>query len=352
MTQPVSPFSGVVGAGQAVGALFGAPAASAVTPFYGYIPPGTGTVYDLFDALLQLEWKGIPIPYAGMKNKLRQDLVIHKFVDRDGAHIEGTGRHPLEFTAKVPCLNNLSRGSAENWPVQLYPFTRDALLRACADKSSGTLQHPELGSLTCKCQTMEWDLEAQVRSGVWVDLSWIETDDTGVDLDHDLSVPSPTASLIAAGGALDGQMAALNPRLYPKPIAVPAVSFTDIVASIRGVVDQTTVVQKAFGGQYDNAIYNAQSLEDSLNQAGNASALNWPLVASCERMKQAAYDQKAAQLTKTRPIGLFTVQKDSTMAQLAASIPGASLGDLMILNAAFLAAPLVPAASVLRFYTS
>src|SRR5580700_9335962 len=136
----------------------------------------------LFAALLELRWKDISFPYASLRNRLRQDLVIHKFADRDGAHVEGLGRHPFEFTARVPMLNGLDAGPNEHWQRPLYPFVRDNLLRAALDKTSGILQHPELGPITCKLETLDWELKAEVRSGVWVDVTWLETDDGGLDI--------------------------------------------------------------------------------------------------------------------------------------------------------------------------
>jgi hypothetical protein len=348
VTQPVGAFAGVTGAAQNVAALFGSPTQQATN--YGIIPPDAPiSVNDLFASLLELRWKSISLPCGSIKTRLRQDLVIHKFVDRDGAHIEGTGRAPLEITARVPMLNGLAKGPNEQWQSILYPYVRDNLLQACADKSSGTLQHPEIGALTCKCQTMEWDLDAAIRSGVWVELSWIETDDTGVDLDNDLSIPSPAAGIQAAGKALDGQLAALPKGLFPQGLALPSVTFSNLVFAIRGVVDQTTLLQKKYAGQIDNALYNVQSLEDSVNRAGNSNALNWPIIQSCERMKAALYDQKAAQLAKARAQGLFTVAKDMTLAALAGAIP-TDLGSLLTLNPRLAQTPLVPAGTIARFY--
>jgi hypothetical protein len=303
---------------------------------------------DLFAGLLELQWKEIGFPFTRLHTELRQDLAIHKFADRDGAHIEGTGRAPLQITARVPLLNGLDAGRNEHWARPLYPFVRDNLLRACADKSSGVLQHPELGPLTCKVSTMAWELEAQVRSGVWVDFTWLETDDTGVDLQQDLASPSPLANAQAAANDLDSNLSEISPIVVPQPY-VPPISFSDLVNSVRAVVDQTTQLSKSTAGRLDNIVYEANALRDSLNRAGNASPLNWPMLNACERAKESSYDLKSSLIQKGRPIGFFTTQKDATLAQIASGL-GVNVMDIISLNPAFAIAPLVPQGSIVRYY--
>lgn len=316
----------------------------------GTIPAGASNdVNSLFSSLLELRWKNIPIPVGSLKTELRQDLAIHKFVDRDGAHIEGTGRAPLQFTGHIPLLNGLTPGTNETWASPLYPTTLLALLRACADKTSGPLQHPELGVITCKCSTLAWTLEAQVRSGVWGEISWLETDDTGNDLNNSLQ-QTPTASAQTASSDLDDNLAAVDPTLFPTPY-VPPYTFGDLMFAIRGVFDQTTLNQKAFAGRIDNFIYQCNQLETSANAVGNVSALNWPLFDAAERAKAALYDLKASQLLGPRPTANFTTQKDSTLCQIANDI-GANVADIMILNPAYVQSPVIYAGSVVRYYSA
>jgi hypothetical protein len=303
---------------------------------------------ELFAALLELSWKGIAFPYTKLRTEFRQDLAIHKFADRDGAHIEGMGSAPLEITARVPLINGLDAGKNEHWTRPLYPTVRDNLLRACADKSSGPLQHPEFGVLNCKVQTMAWELEAQTRQGVWVDFKWLQTDDTADDqLQQALSQPSPLANMAAAANDLDSNLANVSPIVVPTPY-VPPIGFSDLANQIRAVVDQTTQLQKSSAGRVDNMIYEANALRDSLNRL--ASALNWPMIQSCERAKESCYDLKASILKKGRPIGFYTTQKDATLAQIAAAL-GVNVMDTISLNPAYAMQPLVPKLSVVRYYT-
>lgn len=303
---------------------------------------------ELFAGLLELSWKEVSIPYSRLTFEFRHDLAIHKFVDRDGAHVEATGRGPIEITARVPMINGLDQGPNEHWQRPLYPFTRDKLLKVALDRTSGTLQHPEFGPITCKLERIRWELDAAVRGGVWIDISWIETDDDATNsIDEALASPSPLANAQAAANDLTFQLSTVDPNVVPQPY-VPTIGFDDLMNAIRGVVDTPTLLQKQYAGRVDNIIYEANALESSLN--ASASALNWPMIESAERIKDAAYALKATLLTKGRQVSFYTVQKDSTLAQIAAQIP-APVGQLIQLNPAYMSSPLIPASSVVRYYS-
>lgn len=312
---------------------------------------GTLSNYNqIFAALLPMEWRDVEFPIVETELELVQDQTIHKFVDRDGAHVEGVGRAPLRITARIPFLVGLQQGPNEHWQKPLYPFTWRKFFAACADRTSGTLQHPELGDLNCKCEFAKTKWSGDVRTGVYVNASWIESDDSQTDLTQALENPSPLANLSASAADLDTQLAALDPSQFPQPYT-PPFSFSTIVSSTRGTIDSVTILQKQSAGQLDNAIYQAQSVKDAADRAANANAQNWPLYADANQIICAAYDLKASLLNKqTTGIGYYAVPKDSTIAQIAATL-GSPVIDIVMLNTGFVAQPVVPKDSVVRYYT-
>ena len=325
-------------------------------------------VSRIFEALLELRWREVPFPYTELTTELRQDLAIHKFADRDGAHIEGTGRSPLQITARVPLLVGIEAGPNEHWQRPLYPFTWRKLFEACADRRTGTLQHPELGELTCKLESMRTRWDANVRSGVYVDISWMESDDLGINLEQDLAQPSPLADVQAAAGDLDNYVLSLRPDQAPtfpqsfsdlqqgQPTGAPQIppklpyTFSDLVHAIRGSIDQGTLLQRQFAGRIDNLLYQVQTILDSLQSPTNRSALNWPFIDAGERARAACYDLKRTLLAKGRPVGFYTVPRDATLAMIAANIP-ATISDVITLNPAYMSSPLITGGSVVRYYT-
>jgi hypothetical protein len=314
------------------------------------LPAGAATDYNaLFEALLELRWKDISLPYTRFVTRLRQDLAIHKLTDRDAAHVEGTGRAPLEFTARIPLLNGLIAAQSEHWQRPLYPFTWRKLFAACSDKSTGTLQHPELGDVTCKLVSMESVWDGNVRSGVWVDITWLETDDQSQWIENAINSASPLANVSAFAGDLDVAQASIDPSVYPQPYTPPT-SFDDLANQVVAVFDIPTLLSKQYQGQIANIVYEAQRVIDSANQAENSS-LNWPLILSGYGIISAAYDAAATQLNSGQPIGTYTVQKDSTLAQVAAVIP-APVDSIMQLNPNYAGLTIIPKDSVIRYYAA
>ena len=310
--------------------------------------PNNQDVNALFASLLEFRWKDVSFPTVSFHTRLRQDLAIHKFADRDGAHVEGTGRAPLEITARIPFINGLTAGTNETWQRPLYPFTWRKFFAACADKTSGTLQHPELGPITCKVETVETDWSAQVRGGVWVDAVWLETDDTGLDLEQDLGSPSPAAQVAAAAGDLDTAIANSSPIVTPS-LPQEQFSFSDLAFAVRGIVDVPSMLSKEIGGRLDNIIYETNTVLQAL-QGADSNALNWPLYDAAIQLQSATRDLKRLELNSGRSISLYRVPNDAALWMVAQNIP-APLDDIMALNPALISFAVVPRDTVVRYYT-
>ena len=316
-------------------------------PFVGTIPAKTSGADTLFANLLEFQWRGIGFPVEKTDVVLRQDLVIHKFADRDGAHVEATGRHPLQISATIPFIIGINAGPNESWrSTPLYPNQFRAFFTACTDNTSGTLQHPEFGPLTCKLEQAKFSWSATRRGGVDVEATWVESDDTTGDLTAALATSSPVAGLSASAADLDTQLAAVNPAIFPKPY-VPPVSFSSMVAQVTGVIDSVTVLQHQYAGQLGAVIYACQQVQTSLNMASNAVA--WPIQLSTTKTLENARNALSALLSQGKQVSTYIVNKDSTMGQLATAIP-ANIGDIITLNPTLCQSPIVPIGTSVRYY--
>lgn len=303
---------------------------------------------DLFTQLLEFRWRDIGVPISETTLEVRQDLVIHKFADRNGAHVEGTGRHPLQFTARIPFMNGLTAAPGETWGgKQLYPTVWRAFFTACTDNTSGTLQHPELGPLTVKLEHCKTVWSATRRGGVDVEASWIESDDDGADLLAALSSPSPIAGLMSSAADIDSQLAqfAANPDAGLSDVYAPDESFSSYVASVVAVSDTQSLLGQASAGQCDVIVAQALAVQATLG----GSCLTWSLNLSCDIAIENARNAKAAILSQGKPVSLFTVGKDCTMGELAAVIP-ANVTDLIRLNLTLVQNPIVPQGTVVQYY--
>jgi hypothetical protein len=148
--------------------------------------------------------------------------------------------------------------------------------------------------------------------------------------------------------AADDNLANIDPSIVPHLPVFPS-TFTDLSNAIRGAIDQVSLLENQYGGQIESVIFQAQLLEDSLNRAGNRSALNWPLFNAAEQMKSAAYDLQQTLITKGKKVGLYTTVGDASLSQIAQAIP-APITDLMTLNTGLVGNPIVLSGSVVRFY--
>lgn len=303
----------------------------------------------LFASLLEYRWRGVGFPTESFGIELRQDLAIHKMTDRDGAYIEGTGRAPLQFTARIPFLNGLTTGQNETWNqhgVDLYPAQWRKFFTACADRSTGVLQHPELGPITCKLETCHTEWSSGVRSGVWVAAVWIETDDSDIDqVAAALASPSPGGQVQASAVDLD----TLGPNVVGPPLPVFPFSFEELAFALRGVIDTPSLMAKELGGRIDNILYQAGMITTAL-KFQDTSALNWPIYDATQKIQSAARDLKALQLTSGRSVSFYVVLVDQPLFSVSQNIP-APLDDLFTLNPQLIQRPVITAGTRVRYYS-
>ncbi len=138
---------------------------------------------DIFPNLLTASFRGVVFPVAGMSMKVSQTLVEHVYPDRDGGRVEGTGRNPTRYTFRVPMRRCVAEG--------FYPDGWRALVKACSDRSTGTLVHPELGGLDVKPSDATSQWAAGARDGADVDLEFVESTEDGEVLARLLAQKAP-----------------------------------------------------------------------------------------------------------------------------------------------------------------
>ena len=320
---------------------------SSYGPVIGIIPAGASdNVGTLYQSLLPFEWNSVGIPYTEMKMTLRQDLVIHKFVDRDGAYVENTGRAPLQFEAACPFVNTLAPGLADSWSQPLYPTNWRALIQACQEGDTGVLQHPELGSITCKVETVITNWKSTERGGPSVHITWVETDDSNLNPSNALSQPSPISAANAACATLDSNLGEADPAVIPVLPTFPS-TFSQLMGQLSGLALQAQLFVHEFGGQIDTIVYQCNSLESDLDSIPNA--LNWPMYQAAEQAKDACYTMQGNLLTTGNNVSTYTTPSQSTIPAIATTL-NTNLALLLNLNPTLALNPVVPAGTVVRYY--
>ncbi len=314
---------------------------------------------NALDILLPYEWRSIGFPCMNFEVELSQDHVEHKWPDRDGAHIEGVGRNPLVFTAKIPMRNGVKPGPNETF-VQgtLYPKVYLKFLGACADRTSGFLRHPELGLVRVKCKSAKTHWDANKRDGVDIDVTWVESTDRSLtDIIDDAS---PTSAAKADAAALDaaigdyvagaiGQAFVDSGPIIRPPKGLPNVSFSNLMNTITGAFDSATLITKQIAGKIDEVGYRLDVLSASVDRLRNVQA--WPVRQSIERLRSSLNKMRTTLLVATQPISIYTVQKDATLAAISAYI-GSPISELINLNTGMFLGPVVRRGTFIRYYTN
>jgi hypothetical protein len=303
----------------------------------------------LFDELLPCIWRDVHFPVTSLSLSFEHDLVEHKYWNVASADVEATGRAPAKISADIPFVNGIVPGKNERWGV-LYPNTFRDFLKAFVDASTGGLQHPELGWIDCKPHSLDFKHEGEVRNGVIVQATWVETISQNInDLDPSAIGSSPIQSPIQVATDLD---AALKEAKDPS-LAVPDVSFEQLVNSVAGAIDTTTSKLSLLLNKPNQILFRLKKLQESVDRAGNV--LLWPVQDGIHKLEEALGPEKIAGTgptakKSTRPIGRFKTTTRTTLAMLQARFSNNTVDDLIFLNPRLVARPTVPANTVIRHY--
>ena len=321
-------------------------------------------VADVLAELLEFKWRDVSFPVTEFETNLEQDLVEHKWPQRDGAHVEATGRAPLVITATIPFRNFVAPGKSESWGRAgrdidgtieldqneiLYPIVFRKFVIAMSTRSSGPLQHPEFGIIQCKPKNAHCKWLSTRRDGCDVHATWVESlDDTVSDFEDILARKSPIPLADVASSDLDQQIADFGvPLVTTDADSLAGISFSDQIQSITSSFDAASLVSSQYAGQIDHVLYRIDSLEDRITALGDVTA--WPLISSCERTKSALHDLKTLLLTTDSNVLTFYTLADTTLAALTVQTK-ATIDELLILNPSLVQQSFVPAFTKVRYY--
>lgn len=313
----------------------------------------TTNLPSVFEALTMCSFRGVGFPLLSLRSGFRQDQAVHKWPDRDGAHVEATGRDPFTFHARAAFRNGVTPGRNESgeWgPLHaLYPdHFRGLFLPAVLDRTTGAFNHPELGAIQCKCVSVEFDHDPHKRDGVDVDMEFIESLDNPDQLQAIIAAPSPIGATSQFAADLDAQLSGTTFSSPPAPTGFVEPSFSDAMRSIQSATDQTSLLSRKLGGQVDHVFYRVQAIEDSV--ATSKDVTLWPLTNSAERMKAGLLALKASLAISQKTILTFVAQSTMTLSQVSVQT-GNKVQDLIKLNPTLCAAPTIPRYTPVRCYS-
>lgn len=295
---------------------------------------------DVLAQLLQATWRRIPFPTVLVSSKGSHRITKHARMDRDGERVENTGRNGYVFTARIPCINTLARGPHETWAGgDLYPTTYRLLIAALEDRSTGDLNHPDFGKRKCKVAEWESTLDPDFRGGPTLNVTWCETVD---DADGDaVKLASSATFSVATQAAID-----LDRFLYERPgndTGTPrGQSLTDFLKSIGSLADEWELFKAQWSAAFDRIGYSMGKLAEKFGAEDGFSD-------NTERLISALHALRYQALANAKSTSTYIVPRATTLPTIAIRVRN-TVPDLLKLNPALAARPIVPAETPVRYY--
>jgi hypothetical protein len=255
-------------------------------------------------------------------------------MDKDGARIEGTGRAPYDFTVRAYFLNGLTPGMNESWKDPLFPGVWINVRKALEARGSNFFQHPLYGLIYCKPVTWSESFTADVRSGVIVEMSFIE----------DMAFETPTESTItqdikAIAQNLDaGRSAGLGAP--PKSLGDSwegAVLNIDLLHPFQALTKITSMIEALF--------QNIQDLENKYDPYH----IGLSYIDSYYKFIEGLQEKRDGLLNTKKETVVYKVLKNSTLDSVA-QFTGNNIDDLLFLNPGIGNSPVITQGSLVNYY--
>ncbi len=304
-------------------------------------------VADVLAQLVGASWRGVPFPCTKFSRSFSQDQSEHKWPDRDGGHVEATGRNLMMFKFSIPFRNGVAPGKNEGFGgLTLYPDQYQRFEAAFLDRSSGVLIHPELGAVTVKPREWSSDVAAEHRDGADVECTFIESEDDEDTLSKLVQSESALSTAVTSAADLDTLLFEFNVAQQNQPLPAPGVSFSDMMRSVQAAIDTPTLLSKQIGGQIDQISASLNGVTEALQRAD--STLLWPIVQAVNNLTGAVIDLRTQLLTSGNPIR----QLRATVTTLAALTvaTGNTIEELIKLNPLLAEEVSIDAGTAVRYY--
>jgi prophage DNA circulation protein len=299
-------------------------------------PPPTSP--DVLAQLQGTSWRGISFPSMSVDMKGGHNVVVHQFMDRNGARLENTGQKYNEFTLKIPFVNGLWTGDMEDWEDPLFPTVLLQFLTAVEDRSDGPLVHPTYGSRNCKALTWGETLDPNFRGGVVLLVSFGET-----IADGDAATLASTSTLTiatAAANTLDDSIMTLTP---PPDTGTGGISLSAFVSSIEAIGDEWNLLVMQVNAKIAQVINSLMGIAEAFGYVPGLSDATMRLVSALHAMRD-------KQLQQSKAVSYYVTPKYSTLPSLTTKLK-TDVSTLLKLNPSLARSALIPPQTIVTYYS-
>lgn len=281
------------------------------------------------ERLQQIAFDGLPsVPcrMAGLDWEHSLPVRQYPYVDGDGH--DNTGRRSASMPVQLLFWNTLV---LEQPGIILFPSVFNQWLERLLDGRAGNLEHPIFGNRRARVARGSAPLVAEVRDGVTVDVTFIETLD-----DPEQQIPFAGPETSVAASAIAAQAACDEFDIdYPDGQS----DGTDLVSAVRGVIGQLDSTATRIDGTLNRVMGNVVRMLDdaeALNDHNAYAAVDnlTTLWAGLKQLKE----HLPVQLQ--RAVGTAVTETTTTLDKIAL-LRGNKLEDIVNLNPQLLAEPFV-----------
>jgi prophage DNA circulation protein len=282
------------------------------------------------ERLQQLAFDGLPsVPCRSVGLDFEHSLPVRSYPYVDGDGHDNTGRRSATMPVQLLFLNTLT---LEQPGVILFPSVFNQWLERLLDGRAGNLEHPIFGNRRARVARGSVPLVSEVRDGVIVDVTFVETLD---EPEQQVQFSGPETSVAAS--ALAAQEACDEYDIdYPDGES----DGTDLVSAVRGVIGQLDSTATQIDGTLNRVMGNVTRMLDdaeALNDHHAYAAVDnlTTLWAGLRQLKE----HLPVQLQ--RAVGEAATDATTTLDKIA-RLRGNRLEDIVNLNPQLLAEPAVP----------
>lgn len=302
---------------------------------------------DDLKALAECSFDGLAFPVTRITTEGGHRFAEHEAYLREGADLEPCGRRAYRGTITIPM---------ENAPAlvkrygKLFPTLLFNLREKFRENPIAELAHPELGPFAALMHSWSTTLDAEHRSGVPFEVSYIEHNaEAGLLADADGATSSTSTAVAAQAASADAAMLAyrvrvltpLNPLLSAADILVlAAVGWTPLtsifstqLALLEASALPFTAVSACFRVMLDAV---AANLALSIFASASAHAATLALL----QLRASTYDLRSRYQPTLSRVRTFTVPETMALWQVAQLVYGDSSKTRLILAANAISNPL------------
>lgn len=291
-------------------------------------------------------FNGLSAPVREIQSDWSIRLAERAYPYTDAAAHDPTGRQPIRTTVTFAFINTI----AEN----LYPGEWAKWRRMSFTGKIGKFQHPDIGQYDARIESVSVAISPASQSGIFPKFVFVES---LAEVDQPTQFEFSAGDLTEIAAEVDDGAAALG---LEYPDGMPEPSFEEFVG---GIVGQGAILEAQVSGKINSALGTLDRMQDRLDAKvresyGDTLDVKDAIAGSVERilleqsiaaLSWGLRELQTATLSRSRATKSVVTTADSTLATLSLSL-SQDLGDLILLNPALLASPLVPKGTSVTVY--